>query len=128
MRLLILFTAYLFIGCTSNNENEYAYAVDLQISESASISINNVYLDSTKSIGIPPLESNVGVYQLALRNEQNKSLFGLPDIYLSHPGIYKFSIKSSFNADTLSVYQMDGSSGHFSLKNQSPLQSVKITK
>lgn len=128
MKFLTLFAALILIGCTSNSDKQHTYVAELQISRTAQISLKQIYPSSSSDIDLPLLESKVGVYQLALKSEQNKSLFGLPDLYLSHPGTYKFVLTSSFKADSLSIYKMDGSSGHFSLKNQSPLQSVKITK
>lgn len=126
MRWLIVIICSLSLGCTATKDKNL-YRLDLSISSNGDVTINKITSTFEVTDKENELIKQVGVYQVELKSKTKSALYGLPDLYLSHPGSYSFLIKSAFKVDSLKLYKMDGSSGHFTLKNQPSLESVKVS-
>lgn len=117
----------IFLSCTSNADSfKSEYHLTITIPASGSVIIEQISSIKELNEDVAKLVKQVGLYQIMLQKDGKSALFGLPDLYLSHPGSYSFSLTTTFKADSIHLYRMDGSSGHFTLKNQPSLQSIKI--
>lgn len=127
MRWLVVLICSLSLGCSSTNEHKNLYRLDISIGSNGDVIVEKMISTVEVSDKENELIKQVGVYQVELKSKTKSALYGLPDLYLSHPGSYSFLIKSAFKVDSLKLYKMDGSSGHFTLKNQPSLKSVKVS-
>jgi len=127
MKILWIFFICAAVGCTNSNSQEQVYSLDLDITANGFVVIERINPISEYDLDLAMLVNQVGLYQIELKNQTKSALYGLPDLYMSYPNTYNFILKANFKVDSVKLYKMDGSSGHFTLKNQPSIQSIKVT-
>jgi hypothetical protein len=86
-----------------------------------------------KDSKLPELQKGGSRYQIGLwqksyiEGQRPDQLISFPELYLQQDMEMQFLIKSDLQHLThISLHYMDGSSGHFTLKNTTPIQLISI--
>lgn len=127
--LLLFFS--LLIGC-ADTQPEAQVAITLHIQNGRPVIKQASFIENS-DMQLPKLQKGGSRYQIGLweqafkEGKKPKQLFSLPELYLQQDGELQFQLLSEIKSlQHVSLHYMDGSSGHFTLKNTQPLQLISI--
>jgi hypothetical protein len=116
------------LGCTATPEFHTDVQIGVQQGRPTILAAKNIQYtpeNITKKKG--PALIQLGLWKGDVQASRPDMLFPIPDLYLNEQGTFSFTIQSDFKVTAVTLHEMDGSSGHFTLKNTTPLQIFDLS-